>query len=200
MKALSHSDRSLSWRCVLLTAGVAAALLVPAMAQNAQSDSAKPAKAEKVKAETAKAAPGQTGGHWGPGDQMPDKYEFGIFGGGSFFETEHSGLVTRQHAGGAFGAKVTENFWKYFGLQESYTFRENNVTFDLPNQPVYPSYGFGQRLMDYGVNPLLVLHAPRLEMAALRDGRHRGFQLPSDRCRDQAPRIRPASPISAHIL
>ena len=60
MKAIIHSDRSLSWRCVLLTAGVAAALLVPAMAQNAQSDSAKPAKAEKVKAETAKAAPGQT--------------------------------------------------------------------------------------------------------------------------------------------
>ena len=54
----------------------------------------------------------------------------------------------------AFGAKVTENFWKYFGLQESYTFRENNVTFDLPNQPIYPSYGFGQRLLEYGVNPL----------------------------------------------
>src|SRR5208283_3740624 len=155
MKSSSHSDRSFLRRCVMLTAVAAAALLVPAMAQNAQPDKSKPAKAEKAKAEKTKAAPGQTNGHWGPGDRLPDMYEFGIFGGGSFFSKDDQGLWTHLHAGGAFGAKVTENFWKYVGIQESYTFRENNVTFLNPAQAGEPAYGFGQRLMDYGANVLL---------------------------------------------
>ena len=45
MKAISHSNRSFSWRHVLLAVGVAAALLVPAMAQDAQAEKTKPAKA-----------------------------------------------------------------------------------------------------------------------------------------------------------
>ncbi len=155
MNSSSHSDRSFLRRCVMLTAVAAAALLVPAMAQNAQPDQSKPAKAEKAKAEKTKATPGQTNGHWGPGDRLPDMYEFGIFGGGSFFQKDDQGLWTDLHAGGAFGAKVTENFWKYIGIQESYTFRENNVTFLDPAQPGEPAYGFGQRLMNYGANVLL---------------------------------------------
>ena len=155
MKAISNSNRFFSWQHVLMAAGVAAALLVPAMAQEAQADKTKPAKAEKVKAEKTKAATDSTVGHWGPGDERPDKYEFGIFGGASFFERQDSGLGTDLHTGGAFGAKFTENLWRYVGIQESYTFRENNVTFDGPNQPGYPNYGFGQRVMDWGVNPLI---------------------------------------------
>jgi opacity protein-like surface antigen len=154
MKAISHSNRSSSWRHVLLAVGVAAALLVPAMAQDAQAEKTKPAKAEKVKAEKTKAATDAGAGHWGPGDQRPDKYEFGIFGGPSLFQKRLEGLGNYFHVGGAFGAQVTENFWKYVGIRESYTFRENNVTFLSPNQPGLPNYGFGQRLMDWGVNPL----------------------------------------------
>ena len=154
MKAISHSNRSFSWQRVLLAAGVAVALLVPAMAQNAQADKTKPAKAEKVKAEKTKAATDAGAGHWGPGDQLPDKYEFGIFGGVSLFESRLQGLGEHFHNGGAFGAKGTENFWKFVGIEESYTFRENNITFLNPNQVGLPNYGFGQRLMGFGVNPL----------------------------------------------
>lgn len=66
MKAISHSNRSSSWRHVLLAVGVAAALLVPAMAQDAQAEKTKPAKAEKVKVEKTKAATDSGAGHWGP--------------------------------------------------------------------------------------------------------------------------------------
>jgi opacity protein-like surface antigen/outer membrane protein OmpA-like peptidoglycan-associated protein len=139
---------------VQLTFAVTAALLLPAMAQNAPPDQSKPAKADKAKAEKTKAGPDRTNGHWGPGDRLPDKYEFGIYGGLSLIQSRLQGLGEHLHDGGAFGARVTENFWNYVGIEESYTFRENNITFLNPNQQGLPNYGFGQRLMEYGVNTL----------------------------------------------
>ena len=130
---------------MLLAAGMAAALILPALAQSA--------KADKPKADKAPATD-TTAGHWGPGDRLPDKYEFGIYGGASLFQKRLQGLGGYFHPGGAFGASATQNFWKYVGIRESYTFRENNFTFLSPNQPGLPNYGFGQRLMDWGVNPL----------------------------------------------
>ena len=154
MKAISHSNRSSSWRHVLLAVGVAAALLVPAMAQDAQAEKTKPAKAEKVKG-------GKDQGRDGPGSRplgarrsTSGQVRIRHFRRPQLIPKRLEGLGNYFHVGGAFGAQVTENFWKYVGIRESYAFRENNVTFLSPNQPGLPNYGFGQRLMDWGVNPL----------------------------------------------
>jgi hypothetical protein len=78
MKDPMHTKRFAAWRWTLLAAGLMAVLLAPAAAQSAKSDTKSEAK--KVKQDEP-----STKGHWGPGDALPDKFEYGLFGGGSFF-------------------------------------------------------------------------------------------------------------------
>jgi hypothetical protein len=106
----------LAWRCALLTVGLTAALLAPAAAQSAQSDTKSEAK--KVTQD----APA-TRGHWGPGDALPDRFELGVFGGGSFFNAVNPGLGNQLQPSGVFGVKATFNFWQYFGLE---AFQDNS--------------------------------------------------------------------------
>lgn len=90
----------------------------------------------------------------GPGDAMPDKVELSAFGGGSFFNPVNKGLGTKLNNGGAFGFRVTENFWRYVGLEQAFTYSTNNLTFQTPHAPGQPTYGFGNRLYQYSLNPV----------------------------------------------
>lgn len=89
------------------------------------------------------------------GDELPDLVEISVFGGGSFFKTVDNGLGTKHNTGGAFGARVTENFWKYVGLEQGFTYSTNNVTFERTTTPGVPNYGFGSRLYQWNLNPVL---------------------------------------------
>jgi flagellar motor protein MotB len=89
------------------------------------------------------------------GDARPDKYEFSIFGGGSFFRRVDSGLGTDHANGGALGFRATQNWWRYFGLEQSYTYSVNNLTFDRPHAAGQPTYSMGVRLHQLSVNPLI---------------------------------------------
>jgi hypothetical protein len=116
MKDSIHSKRALAWRCALLTVGLTAALLAPAAAQSAQSDTKSEAKKVTQDAPATK-------GHWGPGDALPDRFELGVFGGGSFFNAVNPGLGNQLQPSGVFGVKATFNFWQYFGLE---AFQDNS--------------------------------------------------------------------------
>ncbi len=88
------------------------------------------------------------------GDQLPDKVELSGFGGGSFFQQVDKGLGTKLVNGGAFGGRVTENFWRYVGLEQAFTYSTNNVQFLNPAQPGQANFGFGNRIYQYSLNAL----------------------------------------------
>ncbi|MCL4795357.1 MAG: outer membrane beta-barrel protein [Bryobacteraceae bacterium] len=95
------------------------------------------------------AAPAQSGG-----DERPDMVEINLFGGGSFFRGVSDGLGTKHHTGGAFGIRVTENFWRYVGLEQGFTYSVNNLMFQRPSEAGAPNFGFGSRLFQYNLNPV----------------------------------------------
>lgn len=88
------------------------------------------------------------------GDQLPDKVEINGFGGGSFFQAVPNGLGTKLINGGAFGFRVTENFWRYVGLEQAFTYSTNNVRFQTPVAPGMPQNDFGHRIYQYSLNPI----------------------------------------------
>lgn len=88
------------------------------------------------------------------GDELPDKVELNGFGGGSFFQGVSSGLGTKLVNGGAFGFRVTENFWRYVGLEQAFTYSANNVRFETPAAPGLPQNDFGHRIYQYSLNPI----------------------------------------------
>jgi hypothetical protein len=88
------------------------------------------------------------------GDEKPDMVEINLFGGGSFFRGVSEGLGTKHAPGGAFGIRVTENFWRYVGLEQGFTYSVNNLMFQRPVNAGDPNYGFGSRLYQYSLNPV----------------------------------------------
>lgn len=88
------------------------------------------------------------------GDGLPDKVELNAFGGGSFFQGVSSGLGTKLVNGGAFGFRVTENIWRYVGLEQAFTYSVNNVRFESPARPGLPQNDFGNRIYQYSLNPV----------------------------------------------
>jgi opacity protein-like surface antigen/flagellar motor protein MotB len=89
------------------------------------------------------------------GDERPDKYELGAFLGGSFFHQVDKGLGTKHHSGGAAGFRVTENFWRYIGLEQAFTYSSNNVSFLKPAAAGQPNFSFGNRIYQYSLNPII---------------------------------------------
>jgi outer membrane protein OmpA-like peptidoglycan-associated protein len=88
------------------------------------------------------------------GDERPDLFELSVFGGGSFFKSVSSGLGTKHANGGAVGFRVTENIWKYVGLEQAFTYSANNLTFERPHAAGQPTYGLGVRIYQWSLNPL----------------------------------------------
>ena len=88
------------------------------------------------------------------GDELPDRVEINAFGGGSFFQGVSSGLGTKLVNGGAFGFRLTENIWRYVGLEQAFTYSVNNVRFETPAAPGLPQNDFGHRIYQYSLNPV----------------------------------------------
>lgn len=88
------------------------------------------------------------------GDERPDKVEISPFGGVSFYHDVSTGLGTKHANGGVAGIRVTENFWRYVGLEQGYTYSTANVMFQSPTAPGLPNYGFGSRLHQFNLNPV----------------------------------------------
>ncbi|HPT29060.1 MAG TPA: hypothetical protein PLZ95_21760, partial [Bryobacteraceae bacterium] len=99
------------------------------------------------------AAFGQSG--WGQGDERPDLIELSLFGGGSFFKSVSTGVGTDHVNGGAVGARVTENFWKYIGLEQGFTYSANNLRMgaSTPSSTV----AWGNRIYQWNLNPVFHL-------------------------------------------
>jgi outer membrane protein OmpA-like peptidoglycan-associated protein len=85
----------------------------------------------------------------------PDLIELNPFAGGSFPRGVQSGFGTQHAPGGALGIRVTENFWRYVGLEQSYTYSVNNLQFRDAVRPGLPTYGFGSRLHNIAMNGVL---------------------------------------------
>lgn len=82
----------------------------------------------------------------------PDLIEVNPFAGGSFPRGVQSGFGTQHANGGVLGIRVTENFWRYVGLEQSYTYSVNNLQFRDPVRPGLATYGFGSRLHNLAMN------------------------------------------------
>jgi opacity protein-like surface antigen len=152
MKESSQSHRASSWRRALLATGVAAALFVPVMAQETGKDAKPAAKAEKASQKTPSGK-----GHWGPGDEYADSYDFGVFVGGTRYNTDQNGFGEKLHTGGLVGFQLTENPWKWIGIEESYGYHVNNATAETPMAPGEPNYGAGARMNEFEATPLFYL-------------------------------------------
>jgi flagellar motor protein MotB len=55
-------------------------------------------------------------------------------------------------SGGAAGIRVTENFWKYIGLEQGFTYSANNVRMGLSTAP--STVAFGNRIYQWNLNPV----------------------------------------------
>ena len=86
---------------------------------------------------------------------LPDTVELGVFGGGSFFKQVDHGLGTKLANGGVVGVRVTENFWKYFGLEQSYSYSTNNLRFVTSPIAGWPAPGYGNRIHHWFLNPVV---------------------------------------------
>jgi hypothetical protein len=131
-----------------LAAGLTAALLAPAAAQSAKSDTKSEAKKVKQDAPTTK-------GHWGPGDALPDKFEYGLFGGGSFFNPVNPGLGNQLQASGVFGQKATLNAWEFFGLEIYQDISFNQFRMKTEAIPGLGIYSFDQRVYQEGLSGVI---------------------------------------------
>ena len=89
----------------------------------------------------------------GPGDERPDKVEIGVFGGGRFFQQVDKGLGNKLNNGGVIGYRFNVNFWKYVGIEHTFGYGPNNVTFLSPAAPGQPNFGFGHRLYSWSLGP-----------------------------------------------
>ena len=184
MKESSQSHRAIAWRRALLATGVAAALFVPVMAQETSKD-AKPA----VKAEKAPQTTPQGKGHWGPGNEYSDTVDFGVFVGGTRYNADHNGFGVKLHTGGLVGFQITENPWKWIGIEESYAYHVNNATAETPMAPGEPNYAAGARMNEFGL-AIVLPQAARIAVPALRQPRRCTARLPSDQNVQQRSLIR----------
>lgn len=148
MKESTRSKRAIAWRCALLATGLAAALVVPVAAQSAQSDT-------KSEAKKAKQDAPSTTGHWGPGDALPDKFDYGLFGGGSFFNSVDAGLGTHLKPSGVFGQKATINPWQYFGIEIFQDISFNKLEMKTAPASGVSAYSFSSRVYQEGVGGVL---------------------------------------------
>lgn len=91
----------------------------------------------------------------GPGDELPDKVELGVFGGGRFFQQVDKGLGSKHNNGGVIGYRFNVNFWNYVGIEHTFGYGPTNVTLLSPAQPGQPNFGFGNRLYSWSLGPVV---------------------------------------------
>lgn len=88
-----------------------------------------------------------------PGETTYGKYEFNLFGGGSWFKRQDPRPYFDLGDGGVAGVRVVQNYWKYISIEEALTLHGvNNATFTKPG--TFDSVSFGTRQRQFMVNPV----------------------------------------------
>ncbi len=81
------------------------------------------------------------------------KYEFNIFGGGTFFRKQTQSPNLKLEDGGTMGIRFTQNYWRYVGIEEAFRLHGTN-------NPIYtnPATGgtssFGARNRGFTIAPI----------------------------------------------
>lgn len=93
----------------------------------------------------------------GAADEFPDLVEIDPFGGISMYGAVNQGLGLKLVNGGVAGGRITYNPSRWLGLELWGDWTENNVRFLVPSAPGLPNYGFGNRNIYFGFNPVFNL-------------------------------------------
>lgn len=89
-----------------------------------------------------------------PGETTYGKYELNLFGGGSFFKRQQPRPYFDLNNGGTVGFRITQNYWKYVGIEEAVGVHGvNNLTVAQPN--TFNDISFGARQRYFTINPVL---------------------------------------------
>jgi outer membrane protein OmpA-like peptidoglycan-associated protein len=88
-----------------------------------------------------------------PGETTYGKYEFNLFGGGSWFKRQDPRPYFDLGTGGVAGIRVVQNYWKYIAIEEALTLHGvNNASFTRPG--TFDSVSFGTRQRQFMINPV----------------------------------------------
>ena len=118
------------------------------------------------------------------------KYEFNVFGGGTFFRRQAQSPNIKLEDGGTIGARFTQNYWRYIGIEEAFRLHGTN-------NPIYsnPSTGgtssFGARNRGFTISPIFHF-TPREERFRpfLKAGLGFNWLGPTDEARRQLSAVR----------
>ena len=118
------------------------------------------------------------------------KYEFNVFGGGTFFRQQTQSPKIKLDDGGTVGIRFTQNYWRYIGIEEAFRLHGTN-------NPIYnnPATGgtssFGARNRGFTISP--VFHfTPREDRFRpfLKAGLGMNWLGPTDEARRQLSAVR----------
>ncbi len=74
------------------------------------------------------------------------KYEFNVFGGGTFFKRQPNTPNLKLEDGGTIGVRFTQNYWRYIGIEEAFRLHgTNNAVFNNPGTGGTNSFGVRNR-------------------------------------------------------
>ena len=118
------------------------------------------------------------------------KYEFNIFGGGTFFRQQTQSPKIKLEDGGTIGVRFTQNYWRYVGIEEAFRLHGTN-------NPIYnnPATGgtssFGARNRGFTISPIFHL-TPREERFRpfFKAGLGMNWLGPTDEARRQLSAVR----------
>ena len=104
----------------------------------------------------------RTGGKPAADSEEYYKYSFGIFGGIQTWKLQQSTTNPNTLApGGAVGVRADQDFLRYIGVEEAWTFYAvNNARFKAVSNPAYDVVGFGSRNGQVFIGPLFYLTPP----------------------------------------
>jgi opacity protein-like surface antigen len=90
-------------------------------------------------------------------DEFPDLVEIDPFGGVSLYGQVNTGLGTKIVDGGVAGIRVAWNPARYLGIEGFFDYAQGNVNFRTPSALGLPTYSFGSRIYQWGLNPIFNL-------------------------------------------
>jgi opacity protein-like surface antigen len=90
-------------------------------------------------------------------DELPDLVEIDPFGGVSLYGQVNTGLGTKHVDGGVAGIRVAWNPTRYIGIEGFFDYAQANLEFRTPSAVGLPTYAFGNRVYQWGINPIFNL-------------------------------------------
>src|SRR5277367_5045297 len=96
--------------------------------------------------------------------EMPraQNFEVGVFTGGSFFKQKRDPLDTEMLPSGLVGGWLAENPWRYVGIEQNFTYMQNDLRFHQVFDPSagVQSFTLSQRIIQFQ-NKLVVHFTPK---------------------------------------